>query len=699
MSLPRVPAWEKSPTCPVCLRLNEPLVPGENAVTVAELRARETQSGCQQCAAKALAVMEVLFRRGAQLVPPEDQIRVGQTRGGLRVQHESLGDEACEIDIYTTGPGCSHTWIEKGRVRRPRERTYGPLIRRWLKDCEKNHGDCTAAAGANEELPARVLHVGPNNTGAGEDRIRLYIPRGGETGRYAALSHCWGGTIPVRTTRATLATRGSMEWLLSELPPTFRDAVTVARALGISYLWIDSLCIVQDDKEDWEVESSKMATIYQHATLTIGADMSRSSSESFIQFDGSIDPKSRPQPIIGTVVNDDGSVSTVRAQRQVCYNLFDEIRPLFEEKKDKNNHLSRRGWTLQEQLLATRFVHFTGTELIWECRSVEAREVSDGRSYSRTYKRELESEAPKTTYSLLWRALVRNYCSRSLTYGTDFLPAISGIATHMQRFGAGTYLAGLWAQSLPHGLLWSPGPPERQGHERAAPFRAPTWSWASLRHDSGHLPEPHRSPKRPPPVMSYAGTWREPQTHCAMLRAHCEPAGKNPNGEVAWGLVELRGGLLAAAPAPAGAAAQDRGLHQYRIPAIDENVRRMVEAGDSNLKALPPGFVFDLEADRENPPPASDLFVLLVSSTLDTEVRGHPKETLNVYGLILRKAAAPGTMGDGQLGSVAKDRVLERAGYWCMEFRTKGKTRHVPLSAPTVDQLLSDAPAETFIIV
>ena len=90
---------------------------------------------------------------------------------------------------------------------------------------------------------------------------------------YIALSHCWGKNPIVRTTTSTLAQR-KQGIEISLLPPTFRDAIIIARRLDVRYLWIDSLCIIQDDELDWQTESAKMSTIYQHALLTISAGLS-----------------------------------------------------------------------------------------------------------------------------------------------------------------------------------------------------------------------------------------------------------------------------------------------------------------------------------------------------------------------------------------------------------------------------------------
>lgn len=88
--------------------------------------------------------------------------------------------------------------------------------------------------------------------------------------RYATLSHCWGDSLPLYTTKETEPLY-SQEIPSGLIPPTFRDALTIARALDIPYLWIDALCIVQDDHVEWQNEASKMQDIYSGGSLTIAA--------------------------------------------------------------------------------------------------------------------------------------------------------------------------------------------------------------------------------------------------------------------------------------------------------------------------------------------------------------------------------------------------------------------------------------------
>jgi hypothetical protein len=136
-------------------------------------------------------------------------------------------------------------------------------IVKWVKDCEE-HPDCQPQS---PPLPTRVLDVGD---GSSTDRIRLFEPGDITHERYIALSHCWGELQLPTTTTANISQRKT-SINFKELSKTFQDAVVVTRTMAVRYLWIDSLCICQDDLRDWEREAAKMASVYSNAYLTISA--------------------------------------------------------------------------------------------------------------------------------------------------------------------------------------------------------------------------------------------------------------------------------------------------------------------------------------------------------------------------------------------------------------------------------------------
>lgn len=138
----------------------------------------------------------------------------------------------------------------------------------WLARCTQYHGtECRELQ--DVKLPTRLLHI-PHSDG---EMIRLENT-GGQSGQYVALSHCWGksGIDDQTKTTSTNMDKKMCGFLESSLPESFQDAITIARKLGFEYIWIDALCIIQDDCEDWTREASQMAEVYGNASLTISAD-------------------------------------------------------------------------------------------------------------------------------------------------------------------------------------------------------------------------------------------------------------------------------------------------------------------------------------------------------------------------------------------------------------------------------------------
>ncbi|KAL5599249.1 hypothetical protein FOVSG1_007061 [Fusarium oxysporum f. sp. vasinfectum] len=194
-----------------------------------------------------------------------------------------------------------------------------------------------------------------------ESALRKYGP-------YLTLSHCWGQNANI--VRRTAG--GNLEIPLKNLPRTFKDAITATRRLGFTYLWIDSLCIIQGDKIDWERESVNMASIYSKGILNLAATYSSDSHEGLLERNQhhvtSCSWKQQIDPVSSRNLWGDWMQS-----RQVCWTFdpqseFDELglgRPL---------PLTSRGWVLQENVLSPRTVHFLPGEIIWECRELSAKE-------------------------------------------------------------------------------------------------------------------------------------------------------------------------------------------------------------------------------------------------------------------------------------------------------------------------------------
>jgi hypothetical protein len=280
-----------------------------------------------------------------------------------------------------------------------------------------------------------------------------------------ALSYCWGSTNPAVTTRHNLKERVK-EIQFSGLPRTIHDAITVTRRLGIRFLWVDALCIVQDsiNGEGWVHESSRMADIYGNAYLTIVAETARNCAQGFLARRPSATAAPHDMPYYLPNGTRCGSV-------KVC---------LVEEKLEPE-YVACRAWTFQERKLARRILSFNRRWTTFACHEGYTRE-DWGTYWVKTGSTEIDCAPAPLIYKSLencfqkWNLSVRDYSRRHLTFERDKLPAFSGYAHSIQKHVGGNYLAGLWDCNLHSGLLWRPIYP---GRKPSKPL-APSWSWAPL---------------------------------------------------------------------------------------------------------------------------------------------------------------------------------------------------------------------------
>jgi hypothetical protein len=297
---------------------------------------------------------------------------------------------------------------------------------------------------------------------------------------YVALSHCWGGNINQLLTTKTLR---SFQVALpyAELAANFRDAIVITRELGIRYLWIDSLCILQDSKEDWEKESRRMGEVYGDATLTISALAAKASYVGILK--GNPPPQKLPAPTSLRVFLDDDRTEQVTVERedpeQEYLNILCQEAPL-----------STRGWTLQEFTLSPRHIFFGGRQIYWKC--PQGFDSADGictRFKAPSLKYEAvphvlnvrlsnygtEEKADKPAVLNAYYEMVEDYSHRRLTFESDKFPAFSGLARRLQAAIGDVYLAGLWSSDPERGLLWES---DAAYARHVKTYRAPSWSWA-----------------------------------------------------------------------------------------------------------------------------------------------------------------------------------------------------------------------------
>jgi hypothetical protein len=284
-----------------------------------------------------------------------------------------------------------------------------------------------------------------------------------------------------------------------ELPASFRDAFYIVQRLGIEYLWIDSLCIIQDSSDDWAEHSARMADIYGNSFLTIAASCSPNSHAGILSSRDTLQTGSSV-PFKSQYMREEGKIY-FRPQIKAYVPGAESDQAYVNETAVFVEPLLTRAWVLQERILSPRTVNYATAELFWECQTLTAHESMISfleRTPAAEMKRSLvprkspdnfavEVQDPTKLSSVYtrWYLLLEAYTRLQLTYETDKFPAISGLAKEFERQTGDEYVAGIWKGDFHRGLLWRPAGidygPLRDKFVRRRPqqWRAPSWSWAS----------------------------------------------------------------------------------------------------------------------------------------------------------------------------------------------------------------------------
>ncbi|KAK0647057.1 heterokaryon incompatibility protein-domain-containing protein [Cercophora newfieldiana] len=448
------------------------------------------------------------------------------------------------------------------------------MARRWLRECLETHPACRRTAPTTcGKLPLRVIDLGDSQKGP---RLRVTDP--GETGDYVALSYCWGGPQPSCTTTKTAA-RYLKAIRTEDQPQTIQDAMRVTRELGIRYLWVDSLCIIQDDEADVAAALAQMHMIYESSAFTLSAASAEASSEGFLQ----------QRDLATRSVAPLDATSDHYASFDVEFRCPDgrlgaiSVVPDRIESWNPDDPIQKRAWTFQESLLSPRTLVYSKLQMAWRC--CTSFKASGGPPAWMRWSRwrcypllDLDGSAPvnqikprgsgpeirvivgigKDTYRMPpvdehqhepsqhvsktqreWMHIVELYSSRTLTNPADKFHAIAGIAQKFQAVTGDTYCAGLWQSAILEGLAW-----RRQRGQQATraycdsvdddtgcekKWRAPTWSWASL-DGSVQYDQDYILPRMDPVA----------RVHSALVK---NTAPDNPFGDVQWGHVLIEGWL------------------------------------------------------------------------------------------------------------------------------------------------------------
>lgn len=317
---------------------------------------------------------------------------------------------------------------------------------------------------------------------------RLVEPERDHHARYVALSYCWGpAQWNVLTTTESNYAQHCRDIPIDQAAKTLRDAMLVTRQLGLQYLWIDALCIIQDSDADKDLQISRMRAIFEDAFITIVAAAGENASCGFLDMPTSAQQKPIAfklpyRPTFGDI-REEGTLYAREAETQLSM---------------KDEPINLRAWTLEERLLSRRKIIYFEDRVAWECLDVslaDSREIENMGDDMRLPFRILSAGDPRyppvdwTPRDLEWAVhteWLKNiewYTMRNLTRPSDKLRAVGGLAQKYQAALQVEYLAGLWRGYVLAGLLWRrivDHDKVDQLHARPAKYRAPSWSWARI---------------------------------------------------------------------------------------------------------------------------------------------------------------------------------------------------------------------------
>lgn len=335
------------------------------------------------------------------------------------------------------------------------------LVQDWERECSKSHTKCQVTIAGQRindsrqiKLPSRVIHLRGS-----KDNIKPHVlATQGKMGAYTALSHRWGDMELLALQKHNITERLlDISW--DSLPKTFRDAMTVTKSIGIDYIWIDSLCIIQNDQVDWINESARMGEIYESAWMTIVASNAKDANEGLFIDRPELYP-SLELPYYDSNGDEQGS----------CF--MDFSREYLSEDGDcrEQGPLFKRAWATQEWLLSRRAVYYAKDRMIWLCKTLQTSE----RGFVGEGLRERDGS------NIDWTELIEYHSARDLTYETDRLMSLSGISREVAKTRPDDeYNWGVWKSEIHRNLVWQRSR-RAIGIKSDNPLNAPSWSWVSV---------------------------------------------------------------------------------------------------------------------------------------------------------------------------------------------------------------------------
>ena len=313
-----------------------------------------------------------------------------------------------------------------------------------LRECTTEH-NCYARKPT--PLPTRVIRVGRK-----PDDIRLQ--NGGFCAPYICLSHCWGSKQPLTTNKRNVDDNfGCIVW--EDMPLLYQDTIRLAWRLGIEYVWIDSLCIIQNSADDWAREAGRMHNVYGNSWLTVAATSNPDCCSGILDNPHDEETRARFASFKDSIPY---SGKTHKNQHFSWLAVPGDINTCTGDKHENGKcrwPLLTRGWVLQERLLSPRVLYFTAASLLWSCKKEKKDEEADvGHCHQPTHMG-VRDPYPGS-HDRSWLDIIEEYSELNFTNHDDRLPALSGLAQRsFKEMPPGTkYLAGLWSHSIIQGVSW-----------------------------------------------------------------------------------------------------------------------------------------------------------------------------------------------------------------------------------------------------
>ncbi|KAL7758356.1 hypothetical protein ACKLNR_012883 [Fusarium oxysporum f. sp. zingiberi] len=384
----------------------------------------------------------------------------GQLASNWRNKNKSQDLDQKPMILFTDEESCLSNRIPN-RPLQPKAELM--TAKRWLQECLDHHKECGETA--EPQMPGRLIYIGDSDC----KTLRLKDANTVQFVSYAALSYCWGDTGQNRfkTEKETLAMR-KQGFDHMQLPNTLQDAVRVARTLGLDYLWVDALCIVQDCEEDKNKEISKMWQIYQSATIVISAASASHSDKGFLH-----------ERNLGSCYLSTWAIPWHKVDNEG--NRFEDFAFCAEGeiRRVRKEPIDSRAWTLQENELANRVLRFGSSQMIWRC--ARGHLVDGGSNHEEPPDKDSTVDKVKGSYE--WTDIVEEFTTRSIGNAKDRLPAFAAVAADYAKrhnIGPDQYRSGLWTSWLAFGLLWYIKDVDDEATYPdilSTEEKSPTWSW------------------------------------------------------------------------------------------------------------------------------------------------------------------------------------------------------------------------------